>query len=245
VNCVLALVADLGAAAGVAVRAGPLSASSRARLAKIHSPRRLAQSALARTLAALATARLLGRPYPAEFVEESAEHAGLELRDAGDLAVSIAHSRERVAVAVGAGPVGIDVEYLDPRRDCLALARHACSPAEVAWLERAAPAELIERFYLLWTLREAAFKAGVRPAVLRGEPCFDPDPAAARFRWDSRQLDNYCVAVATPTPVSIEWLGLDGADLVPLGEPGAQRLDRRGSTAAGCTDRRWATNLQW
>jgi 4'-phosphopantetheinyl transferase len=227
---VLALVADLGAAPRVAARVGRLSPASEARLARIRAPHRRAQSTFARQLAALAASRLLGRELPGESVDESEDDAGLRLRGAPGLCVSIAHSRERVAVAVGDGPVGIDVECCDGGRDCLGLARYACSAAEVAWLERAAPEQRPARFYLLWTLREAAFKAGLRPTARGGESCLDPDSAGARFCWGSHELGGYRVSVAMATAARIEWLGLADGDLVPLAGRRAERLGHAGAT---------------
>jgi len=227
----LALVADLGAARWIAARAGPLSPASEARLARIHAPRRRAQSALARRLAALAAARLLGRDFPAGSVDEAEGEAGLRLRDAAGLRVSVAHSRERVAVAVGDEALGIDVECCDEGRDCLGLARHALSADEVAWLERTAPGELATRFYLLWTLREAAFKAGLRPTARGGDSCLDPNSARARFCWGSREFGGYRVSVATPARTAIEWFGIDDGGLAPLGTPVREQLGPRGGRA--------------
>lgn len=216
-SAALALLADLGAAAGVATGAGAPSASSRARLAQLGTSRRVAQSTLARQLVALAASRLLGRRYPADGVAEAADGAGVRLADAPGLAASIAHSRERVAVVVGRGPLGIDIEYCDGGRDVLALARQAFSAAEVAWLEQAPAGGHSERFYLLWTRREAAYKAGLRAAVLGGEPCLGGPAASASCSWDTRRLGDYRVSVATSRPAALEWLGLAGAELAPLG----------------------------
>ncbi|HUO78965.1 MAG TPA: 4'-phosphopantetheinyl transferase superfamily protein [Steroidobacteraceae bacterium] len=227
---VLALVAELGAAPAIAARAGPLSPSSQARIARLNAPRRRAQSALARQLAALAASRLLGRELPASCVGEAGDGRGPWLGDAEPLRVSVAHSHERVAVAVGAGPVGIDVERCDRQRDWLAFARHAYSDAEVAWLDASAPGERAARFYLLWTLREASFKAGLRAAVQGGEPCLGPHANGASFGWSSRELDGYRVSVATPAPAPIEWLAVAGEELVPLALP---REAAGGATAPG------------
>jgi 4'-phosphopantetheinyl transferase len=233
VSRVLALVAELGAAAGVLAHVGPLSAGSAARLARIHSPQRRSQSAVARRLVAVAASQLLGREVPAEAIEELADGAGLRLRDKEGIRVSIAHSRQCVAVAVGERAVGIDVEHCDGARDCLALARHACSAAEVAWLERAPPQERVARFYLLWTLREAAFKAGLRTAATGGDDCLDPATGRAGFCWGSRQLDGYRVSIATAAPASVEWLGIVGAEPVAVGVALMQTLGTAGATPPG------------
>jgi 4'-phosphopantetheinyl transferase len=212
VSRVVALVAKLGDSAAVAARAGPPSAATLERLALLRAPRRAAQSALARPLAALAAARLLGRPYPASLVAESDDRPWL--REAGGLKLSLAHCRDRVAVVVGEGPLGVDIEYCDPRRDVVAIGRQACATSEVAWLLRGAPAERLARFYLLFTLREAAFKAGLRPGALGGEPCLGR--GAARYGRASRAIDGYRISVAGEAPLGVEWFGVEDGELVPL-----------------------------
>ena len=231
---VWALVADLGAAPDLAAQVGPLSRSSRRRIGRIRSPQRARQSVLARQLAALAAAQLLGGDCPAAAVGESADGAGLVIRGARHLGISVAHRRSCVAVAIGPGPLGVDVEYCDRSRNCLAVARLAFSAQEFDWLRAAGGARRAERFYLLWTLREAAFKAGLRPTVLGGEGCLDPRTGRAQFGWGSRSVDRYRVAVATPAPAAVRWLRLAGTGLAPLRDdrpPGFR--GRTGATTAG------------
>lgn len=54
--------------------------------------------------------------------------------------------------------VGVDLERVRPR-DTAALADWVCSEPERAWLRRADAAARLERFYMLWTLKEAFVKA--------------------------------------------------------------------------------------
>ena len=71
-------------------------------------------------------------------------------------AISISHSAGLVAATVcRLGPVGIDVERHDPRRDVAALARYAFGPVEQAAVAQGG----IEAFFRIWTLREAMSKA--------------------------------------------------------------------------------------
>jgi 4'-phosphopantetheinyl transferase len=232
VSAVLALVADLGAAAGIAALVGPLSARSEARLRRIRAPLRRSQSVAARQLAAVAASRALGRAVPGSGVEEADDGAGLRVRDAPALCISVAHSGQYVVVAVGDRAVGIDVERCIAGRDHLAFARYAYSAAEVSWLERAAPPDRSAGFYLLWTLREAGFKAGLRASALGGESCLDPASGSAGFCWSSREFAGHRVSVVAREPVPLEWLGLADAALIPLGRPGRETLGTAGGTAA-------------
>ncbi|GGP25954.1 hypothetical protein GCM10010971_17730 [Silvimonas amylolytica] len=88
------------------------------------------------------------------------------------LAVSISHTANwlGVAVAHGAGlQLGLDVEQARPRK-ILALARHACDEADLAWVAAADDDTRGDRFYRLWTLREAAYKGGLRQHVYGAPP---------------------------------------------------------------------------
>jgi 4'-phosphopantetheinyl transferase len=75
------------------------------------------------------------------------------------LRFNLSHSRDLAIVAVARGrEVGVDVEWIDPRRDVLALARRALAPAE-AQAVKAAPTEARPTaFYAAWTRREAIAK---------------------------------------------------------------------------------------
>ncbi|MBQ8796874.1 MAG: 4'-phosphopantetheinyl transferase superfamily protein [Oscillospiraceae bacterium] len=74
-----------------------------------------------------------------------------------DLHVSISHCEDLVVCAVSSQPVGIDVQRLVPID--LAIARHVCVEQERQYLF--APADRdqqMERFYEIWTAKEAYFK---------------------------------------------------------------------------------------
>lgn len=68
---------------------------------------------------------------------------------------SLAHSRQMAACAAGDGKIGIDIEYIDPSRAVLALARAAFGTREQEVVEL----QGIEAFYRIWCLREAYAKA--------------------------------------------------------------------------------------
>src|SRR5688572_29337842 len=72
---------------------------------------------------------------------------------------SLSHTRDLVACAVGTVSVGIDVEAIEPGVKLMPIAREYFTPLEVEGLERCIGAERGSRFYELWTLKEALFKA--------------------------------------------------------------------------------------
>lgn len=80
-----------------------------------------------------------------------------------DLHISISHSHSKVACAVSAEPVGIDIERMDPIK--LQLLRHVCTPEEKVYVLAGAPEDgfcedpaVLQRFYEIWTAKEAYFK---------------------------------------------------------------------------------------
>ena len=145
-----------------------LSPSSAKRLAEISSTARRQQFLLGRWLMAHAAGRSM------TGIEEG--RSGFPLFSGSpDLHASISHSGHHLAVIVSCGfRCGLDIESPARERDWLALAQRAFHPAEVAWLN-AAPASLSLRFHQVWTLREAIFKAGLRPQVVAGSAVLDTE----------------------------------------------------------------------
>ncbi|CAA0126201.1 4'-phosphopantetheinyl transferase Sfp [Halioglobus japonicus] len=73
---------------------------------------------------------------------------------------NVSHSGEWLVCAVTAGtPVGVDVEEAKSTRDVMTLAQRFFREEEVAALAACRAAEQCDRFYDLWTLKEAAVKA--------------------------------------------------------------------------------------
>ncbi|MCP5146933.1 MAG: 4'-phosphopantetheinyl transferase superfamily protein [Pseudomonadales bacterium] len=76
------------------------------------------------------------------------------------LSFNLSDSGPWLALAVsGAAAVGVDLEFCDPARDVLKLARRCFRAAEIADMEAREGARLLDRFYDYWTLKEAGVKA--------------------------------------------------------------------------------------
>lgn len=92
-----------------------------------------------------------GRP------ELAAPQAGVGLR------FNVSHTDEHIVLAVlprGTDvPLGIDVESLDAIDDPVRLCDRYFAPAEIAALHALPQAAQVERFFALWTLKEAYIKA--------------------------------------------------------------------------------------
>lgn len=105
------------------------------------------------------------------------------------LAISLAHSGEWVACALGrVAALGVDLEALQPRPRLLAFARRFYSGREVSGLERLGDAERLRAFHDIWTLREAWLKArGLGLADYRRAPCTREALAGRVPGWEWRR----------------------------------------------------------
>jgi 4'-phosphopantetheinyl transferase len=115
-------------------------------------------------------------------------------------AFSISHSAGLAAVAVArAAALGVDVERVSDAVEPLEIAERFFSAREIAELRAAPPSERPERFFALWTAKEAYAKAvgeGLRlpldrievafgrgePPGFRSLPCDAANPASWRLR---------------------------------------------------------------
>lgn len=117
--------------------------------------------ALSRLLLKRALAGCLG--IAAKDVRLAIDRHGKPFLDPGcgsGVCFNISHSHGRLLVAVSDGlPVGIDIERVDPDVDPLSLAKTGLSPEDVEELLGLDGVERRERFYALWTRREALLKA--------------------------------------------------------------------------------------
>ena len=118
------------------------------------------------------------------------------------LQLSLSHCAGCVAVALAAGPVGVDVESLGRRADWRGVSRRVFAPAEQAALEALPEQRLPAAALQLWSAREAWGKAaGQGIATLARRPLFNWQggawrPLASGF-WQTA-LDGHLLSVALP-----------------------------------------------
>ncbi len=108
-----------------------------------------------------------------------------------DLRFSVAHSANRQLVAVcDASEVGVDIEQHRLRARIDGLARRAMSEAELdAWRAVADPAERAQRFYDLWTRKEAYVK-GLGTGLVTDLATVELEPASRKPRtWRVARRD--------------------------------------------------------
>ena len=131
---------------------------------------------------------------------------------------NLSHTAGLVAVVVTRTvDCGVDVEYMRPLEDAVAISGRFFSPEEIVHLAMAGPEEQHERFYAYWTLKESYIKArgmglalpldqftfdwnGVGNDVAIGFGAeIDDDPRRWQFGW-GRQGTDHAVALALHHP---------------------------------------------
>jgi len=148
-----------------------LPASERERAAGILSPRGRRRWVASRWALRMALAERLdedpgaieirvgprGKPELAERSRHSPHPGGANVGCA--LRFNLSHSAGVALIAIGRGcEVGVDVEWVDPGRDVLALARRGLDPVAVAAVWEVPPVERPRAFYDAWARREAVAK---------------------------------------------------------------------------------------
>ena len=143
--------------------------------------------------------RISRGPHGKPGLRSPAAPLGFNLSDGGDW---------RLLAVSGGAAVGVDLEYCDPRRDVLRLARRCFCPTELAQLRTCRGAQRSGRFYDYWTLKEAHVKAfgGSLGQELENISfaLHYPDDASAGGGVGAIS----CLAPALPTPA---WYGLSRA----------------------------------
>ncbi|MGN0318192.1 MAG: 4'-phosphopantetheinyl transferase family protein [Lachnospira sp.] len=121
---------------------------------------------------------------------------------------SISHSGRYVACVVSTNPVGVDIEGW--RDVSLKVSERYFSGNENVWISENGESERINRFFCIWTLKEAYSKAtgeGLAREIRRTE--FDVENKICRIngqnreevRFETLETDGYSVSVVVLSPV--------------------------------------------
>lgn len=76
-----------------------------------------------------------------------------------ELAFNVSHSADRALIAIGRGPIGVDIELLGREADFDLVAKGVFTEAEQAAFRQRTGAERRALFFRLWTQKEALIKA--------------------------------------------------------------------------------------
>ena len=104
-------------------------------------------------------ARYLGNEAPGSLRFSYGPHGKPELCHPQAIRFNLSHSGNRLAIAIGHQPVGVDLEHMERATELDAVAARFYAPAETAALARLAPAPRRALFFRWWTAKEAALKA--------------------------------------------------------------------------------------
>jgi 4'-phosphopantetheinyl transferase len=177
--------------AAIAAAASVLSDEERAHYRRLHVARDARDYAAAHALLRQALS-LGGDQAPAEwrFEKTPAGKPFLIAEGAHPASFSLSHTRGMVACAVTSGAeVGVDVEWVDRQVDVGAIAARFFAPAETAQLVELKGDARRDRFFDLWTLKEALVKAlGLGMAVSLSTLAFTVG-AGGDIRLDAPDVD--------------------------------------------------------
>jgi 4'-phosphopantetheinyl transferase len=119
---------------------------------------------------------------------------------------SISHSGEWLVIAMGAAPVGIDIETRTPGVEVTKLAARFFSAADAALLNAQPPHERNAHFAKQWVAKEAALKAagtGIAQHLHKAQ-CVLANGEICQVRWDDARfaIRNFTLSDGTPGAVA-------------------------------------------
>jgi 4'-phosphopantetheinyl transferase len=137
-----------------------LRADELARAEEFGSARARRRFVVARGTLRVLLGDLLGEAPQSIAIEEGASGKP-RLADAGHrLGFNVSHSGDLALICIAEGvEVGVDLEYLRPIPDAVAIARRRFAPEEARFVEKGGPADAGRRFLTCWTRKEALAKA--------------------------------------------------------------------------------------
>lgn len=180
-----------------------LSPTERQQWQEIHHPGRRQEFLLSRVLLRRLLADRL-QCQASELLFCTNPHGKPELSDQR-WQFNLSHSGNWLVIALCAkGPLGVDIELGQRRRQTLPLARRFYATSEYEWLAALPAEEQESAFYRLWSRKEAVLKAhGAGIAAGLDKVCFVPQQA---WRLDNR-LDEHDYRVQD-WPLGSGWLSL-------------------------------------
>lgn len=179
----------------------PLSASEQRRGGRFHSSHDRRRYRTTRAALRLILAHYL--EIPADRVPIRTGEAGKPCLPApAPLEFNVSHSGELALVTISHRPVGVDIEAMDPCLDWALLATAYCHPREQAYIAGDGPAGTLDRFYRIWTRKEAYLKGIGTGLTLPLESfCTLPDRIDDWYLYDWPEPPlGYAAALASPLP---------------------------------------------
>ena len=175
-----------------------LSEDERERAGRFHFSRDRARFTAGRAALRILLGAYLGKPAREVALEAaSSGKPRLAAGEAGAVSFNVSHSRELALLAFTAGrEVGVDVEFADPALAWAEVAPGFCTGSELEQLRALPKGGARERFFKIWTAKEARLKASgegfLTDARSIGVQFDGPVPAAflppSESRWRLREI---------------------------------------------------------
>ncbi len=151
-----------------------LSEEERAKASGMTNPAMKARFEIGRGLRRKMLADATGLP-PGEITFVESEEGKPSALKAAGWDFNVSHSGDYVAVAVGPGQVGVDLEQIRPVREMGSIVERYFHPDEAVTWRSLAPGLRKEAFFVLWSAREASMKC-VGLGLARGLSVTQVDP---------------------------------------------------------------------
>lgn len=160
-----------------------LSEPERARRARIQHPRAMAEFLAGRRLIRDILGQVLGvAPAAVNLVENRYGALSLDPSYASPWQFNLSHTDGLLALALSRQRIGVDVEWISRPGRTVELADRYFAKTEVAALRALSEAAQRDRFFALWTLKEAYIKArGMGLAIPLSDFAYDLDSAHIRL----------------------------------------------------------------
>jgi 4'-phosphopantetheinyl transferase len=171
-----------------------LTREDKKRYERLLFPQQKKQFLVSRALLRCVLADTLGlAPAELEFAKNDYGKPRLAMSDLPDsLEFNLSHTNQLSVLALTRqGDIGVDVEHLKRKVDMLKLAQRYFSQQEVDDLKTTEPLELNQRFFELWTLKEAYIKAcGMGLAISLKDFTFTFSDAQIRLSFSAERGDD-------------------------------------------------------
>ena len=178
--------------------ASTLSSEEQKRARQYHHTREHSRFANRRAILRDILSRYSGIPSHELRINVTATGKPILMNSRAPIHFNMAHSRGIALYAISAsGPVGVDIEWVDPNADAMAIAGSHFAPDEIARLLSAREQERGNLFFRIWTAKEAFLK-GTGLGLTSGL-----DRVVVEF--DSATPTHICRAYYSDTPSSEAW----------------------------------------
>lgn len=166
-------------------------------------------------------AKYLGvKPAEVEFEAGKNKKPHINKPDAPNLHYNLSHSAENILLAVSDKALGADIEFINPDFGYSEVLADNFSPAEISYIEEL---DHINRFFILWTRKEAITKATAQGLDcdlrllpgLEGPHSVLPGIIASDNDWMINSFlinEKYAASVATTSlPCTLQFFSFDAA----------------------------------